>query len=78
MAIKSEELSAIKAELIECIEELKQRLDALERQISTKQPNGQHSYKDLYGCLKGKLIASDELLEECEFRLEWNKIDPAE
>ncbi|MBN2081453.1 hypothetical protein JW859_04505 [bacterium] len=71
MGMTIEQLSAMVAQLA-------QRIAALEQLIARTPPNGGPSFKELYGSLAGKLTASDELLAQCEFRLDWDKLDPPE
>jgi hypothetical protein len=67
-------MAIIVEDLIARIEALEQRVGELARLLLAGTLKGPQSFKDLYGCLQGKLDASDELLEECTIRLEWDKL----
>jgi hypothetical protein len=67
------------------IEELKSRIEALEKRVAElterqqdPKPNSGRSFRDFYGCLKGKLNATEELLEECRLKIDWDQLDPPE
>lgn len=56
------------------IRELEDELDSLREQLA--QVNSGPSFKDLRDSLSGKFEVTDELIEECEVRIDWDKLLP--
>ena len=56
------------------IRELEDELDSLRGQLV--QADSGPSFKDLRGSLAGKFEVSDELIEKCEIKIEWDKLFP--
>jgi len=66
------------------IEELKSRIEALEKRVAelaerqqVPKPDSGCSFRDFYGCMRGMFNMSEEEIEECEIKLEWDKVDPS-
>lgn len=62
------------AVVVERIHQLEAELARLRAQLRSEA--NPKSFRDLYGSMKGMLDLTDEELEECEIKLEWDKIDP--
>jgi hypothetical protein len=62
------------ATVVERIHELEAELARLRAQLHSAENT--KSYRDLYGSMKGMLDMTDEEIEECQYKLEWDKIDP--
>jgi hypothetical protein len=60
--------------VVERIHELEAELVRLRAQLHSSENT--KSFRDLRGSMKGMLSLTDEELEEAEFKLEWDKIDP--
>jgi len=66
------------------IDELSARIEALEKQVAElierlqEKPDGQHSFKDLRGCMRGMFNMSEEEIAACEVKLELGELLPSE
>ena len=74
---------AIDVEIVKMrIAELKHELAELEDELAhASNGNGgqsrRTSYRDFYGVLGGRLNATEELLEECRLKIDWDKLEPS-